>query len=156
MPVDNAYISLSFSFQSSQKNRKEVESNFQFCLETLWRDPFENVLKGNCIRPDEYWDLQCKFEQRSVLTFIIMLAAIISWPPEDCKTIANLSAKVIKFLLVVTTSAQNKTVTALKEYVYREAALFNRLVTYWLILIRIKIKWLCLLAINQTSCQLKV
>lgn len=51
------------------KNRKEVESNFQFCLQTLGRDPFENVLKGNCIRPDEYWDLQCKFEQRSVLTF---------------------------------------------------------------------------------------
>jgi len=53
-----------------RNNRQNVESSFQFCLEALGRDPFENVLKGGCIRPDEYWDVQCKFEQRSFLTFI--------------------------------------------------------------------------------------
>lgn len=53
-----------------RNSRPSVESNFQFCLEALGRDPFENVIKGGCIRPDEYWDLQCKFEQKAFLTFI--------------------------------------------------------------------------------------
>jgi len=53
-----------------RNNRQNVESNFQLCLQALGRDPFENVIKGGCIRPDEYWDLRCKFEQRSFLTFI--------------------------------------------------------------------------------------
>ncbi|XP_068712218.1 uncharacterized protein [Montipora foliosa] len=53
-----------------RNSRQSVESNFQFCLEALGRDPFENVIKGGCIRPDEHWDLQCKFEQRAFLTFM--------------------------------------------------------------------------------------
>jgi len=57
-------------FSVFRNNRQNVESNFQLCLQALGRDPFENVIKGGCIRPDEYWDLRCKFEQRSFLTFI--------------------------------------------------------------------------------------
>lgn len=74
------------------KNRKEAESNFQFCLETLGKDPFESVIKGNCIRPDESWDLQCKFEQRSVLTFIYYYVSCHNQLPsgrlqDNCKSV---------------------------------------------------------------------
>ena len=55
-------------------------------------------------------------QEHLCLSFIIMSHAIISWLSEDCKIIADLSVKVIKFLHVATTYAQLKTRELFKSF----------------------------------------